>query len=185
MRATGLRCPVACAGSCVFVEASFRVVGFFSNFLDIQKAGKKNQSPFIATTPPAQSGIVFGFMEFLLRWEMRLFFLRESFFCSARQREKKIGVFVFVFLGCVLCFLVFFCFSRVSAKFFWFFFRRWHEQNREFPLCVVRRTAAIRHRRWPMALLLLLLLVLRILPFLLRLRLRLSTDVSALSFGVQ
>jgi len=43
-------------------------------------------------------------------------------------------VFLLFFGGVFVFFGVFFCFSRVSANFFWLFFPRGREQNREFPL---------------------------------------------------
>ena len=84
-----------------------------------------------------QSGIFFGFISFWLGWEM-IFFLRERF-NFARQREILFfGVFwCFLFWGVFVLFGVFFVFSRVSAKKKNVFFRRWHEQNREFPLCPI------------------------------------------------
>ena len=80
-------------------------------------------------------------MAFLLGWEIGFFSTREVF-SRVSAKNKKIGCFFgvfwcfFLFLGGVFVLLVFFVlFSRVSAKnFFGFFFRRWHEQNREFPL---------------------------------------------------
>ena len=64
---------------------------------------------------------------------MVFFLTREDFF--ARQRDFFLFVWCFgCFLGVLLCFLVLFLFL-FSQKNLCGFFRRWHEQNREFPLC--------------------------------------------------
>ena len=80
-------------------------------------------------------------MAFLLGWEIGFFFDARGFF-FARQRGEKIGVFL-VFFGCFWCFFggvcvlfgVFFVFRALAGGKL-VFFRRWHEQNREFPLWV-------------------------------------------------
>ena len=81
-------------------------------------------------------------MAFLLGWEIGFFFDARGFF-FARQRGKKKLVFFWCFFWCFWCFLgVFVCFSvfffvfRALAGGKLVFFRRWHEQNREFPLWV-------------------------------------------------
>ena len=62
-----------------------------------------------------QSGIFFGFMVFLLGWEIGFFFDARGFF-RASARQKKIGVFFLVFLlsfgGVFVLFGVFLFFAR-------------------------------------------------------------------------
>jgi len=74
-------------------------------------------------------------------WELAFFSWRWDLF-FARKREKKnlvffgcFLVFFFVFRGCFCAFWCFFLFfTRSRAFFFWLFFPRGREQNREFPL---------------------------------------------------
>ena len=80
-------------------------------------------------------------MAFLLGWEIGFFFDARGFF-SRVSAGKKIGVFLVFFLvflvffgGACVLFGVFFVFRALAGGKL-FFFRRWHEQNREFPLWV-------------------------------------------------
>ena len=70
----------------------------------------------------ARAGFFFGFIPFLVGWEIN-FFWRERF-NFARQRDFLFLVIfcVFVFLGGVFfCLFVFFCFFARSAKNHWLF----------------------------------------------------------------
>ena len=64
----------------------------------------------------------------------RFFFTREVFFPRVVSAKKIFLVFFVVFLGCFRA-LGFFFFRALARIFSVFFFRRRHEQNREFPLC--------------------------------------------------
>ena len=92
-----------------------------------------------------RAGFFFGFMAFWPGLETGFFFDARGFF----RADARI-LFFLVFFWCFflffwVCFCALGCFggvSRVSAKKKLVFFRRRHEQNREFPLCkgVERRT---------------------------------------------
>ena len=89
-------------------------------------------------------------MSLSVTWEIVFFYARGFFFARQREKQKtkKWSFFLGFFLCFFLCFvvflgrfvlLVFFVVFRASARRnFELFFRRWHEQNREFPLCSSR-----------------------------------------------
>ena len=121
----------SCVFSCVFfVRYPAAILAFESGvlLLVIPTAPPPRAGIFLFDGPGGTMGI--GFF-FFWRWD----------FFSARKRDF-LGCFFGVFLvfllffgGVFVLFGVLFCFSRVSAKFFWLFFPRGREQNREFPLC--------------------------------------------------
>ena len=87
------------------------------------------------------------------KWEIGFFVDARGYFSRVSAKFFCLFVFLFFFwcfccfLGVFLCFLFFvFVFRALARIFFCFFFRRRHEQNREFPLWV-KELALRRHFR--------------------------------------
>ena len=103
------------------MEASFRVVGFFSNFLDIQKAGKKPIALYCHNTTGAERDCFWFHGIFAEMGNAVVFFTREFFLFRAAAREKN-WCFCFCFFGvCFVLFGFFLFFARQREIFLVFF----------------------------------------------------------------